>query len=116
MVVSRRDEGPPLEVSVERLLGRDVRDGDGEVLGHIADICAGDENGEFVVRYYLVVPARRAYRVSLRSLALEVLKLFRLPLGGHAYRIPWEEMDLSDPSRPRVRRRRAELARFEGGR
>ena len=66
--------------------------------------------------YYLVVPARRAYRISVRSLLLEVLKLFRLPLGGRAYRIPWEDMDVSDPERPRVRVRKGEMERFEGGR
>ena len=104
------------ELSVELLMGRDVRDADGEVLGHIADLRAGDEDGELVVRYYLVVPARGAYRISVRSLLLEVLKLFRLPLGGKEYRIPWDEMDLSDPGRPRVRLRKEHMERFVGGR
>ena len=105
-----------VELSAELLLGRDVRDADGEVLGQIADLCARDEDGELVVRYYLVVPVRGAYRISVRTLLLEVLKLFRLPLGGQGYRIPWDEMDLSDPGRPRVRRRKEHMERFVGGR
>jgi hypothetical protein len=113
--VSDRGEAASVELRAERLFGRDVRDGDGKVLGHIGDICTGDDHGELVVRYYLVVPARRAYRISARSLLPEVLKLFRLPLGGPGYRIPWNEMDLSDPARPRVRLRGAELKEFEEG-
>ena len=105
-----------VELSAELLMGRDVRDAGGEVLGHIADLCAGDEDGELVVRYYLVVPARGAYRISVRSLLLEVLKLFRVPLGGQGYRIPWDQMDLSDPGRPRVRLRKEQLGRYVGQR
>lgn len=99
------------ELAAELLLGREVRDSNNEVLGRIADICAGDDDGELVVRYYLVGPARGTYRVSLASIVLEVLRLFRLPLGRPSLLIPWSEMDLSDPVRPRVRLPRSELGR-----
>jgi hypothetical protein len=98
------------ELSAELLLGREVRDSRDEALGRITDICAGDDDGELVVRYYLVGPARGAYRVSLTSIVLEVLRLFRLPLGRPSYLVPWSEMDLSDPTRPRVRVPQSELA------
>ena len=98
------------ELSAELLFGREVRDSHGEVLGHITDICAGDEGGEFVVRYYRVGPTRGRYRLSLDTTILETLRLLLLPLGRPGYIIPWSEMDLSDPSRPRVRLPRSELA------
>jgi hypothetical protein len=98
------------ELSVELLFGREVRDSRNEVLGRITDICAGDEDGEFVVRYYLVGPAHGTYRLSLASIALEVLRLFRLPIGRPKYVVPWSEMDLSDPMRPRVRLPKSELS------
>jgi hypothetical protein len=98
------------ELSVELLLGREVRDSRNEVLGRITDICAGDDDGELVVRYYLVGPARGTYRVSFASIALEVLRLFRLPIGSPRYLVPWSEMDLSDPGRPRVRLEKSELS------
>lgn len=91
------------ELSAELLLGREVRDSDNEVLGRITDICAGEDNGELVVRYYLLGTARGTYRVSLGSIILDVLRLFRLPLGRPRYLVPWSEMDLSDPARPRLR-------------
>jgi hypothetical protein len=99
-----------IELSVELLFGREVRDSHNEVLGRITDICAGDEDGELVARYYLVGPARGTYRVSLASIVLEVLRLFRLPIGRPRYLVPWSEMDLSDPERPRVRLRKSELS------
>ena len=91
------------EMSAELLLGREVRDSDNEVLGRITDICAGEDEGELVVRYYLLGTARGTYRVSLGSIILDVLRLFRLPLGRPRYLVPWSEMDLSDPARPRLR-------------
>ena len=91
------------ELSAELLFGREVRDSDDRVLGRITDIRAGDDDGELVVRYYLVGTARGTYRVSFASIILEVLRLFRLPLGRPRYLVPWSEMDLSDPARPRVR-------------
>lgn len=99
-----------IELSVELLLGREVRDSHGEVLGRIMDICAGDEDGEFVVRYYRVGPARGTYRLSLYGILLELPRLLRLPLHRPSYAVPWSEMDLSDPMRPRARITRSELA------
>jgi hypothetical protein len=97
------------ELSVELLFGREVRDSHNHVLGRITDICAGADEGEFVVRYYLVSPARGTYRVLLASMVYEVLRLFRLPLGRPGYIVPWSEMDLSNPLQPRVRLPRSEL-------
>ena len=97
-------------LAVELLFGLDVRDSRGEVLGRITDICAGDEGGELVVRFYRVGPARGRYRLSLDTTVLETLRLLLLPLSRPGYIIPWSEMDLSDPLQPRVRLPRSELA------
>jgi hypothetical protein len=98
------------EVSAELLLGREVRDSNGEALGRITDICAGDDDGELVVRYYRVSPARGRYHLSLRSILPAVLRMLRLPLRRPSYSIAWNEMDLSDPTRPRARLARSALA------
>ena len=60
------------ELSVELLLGREVRDCENEVLGRLTDIRAGDEGGEFVVRCYVVGSAWGTDRVSLPGIVLEV--------------------------------------------
>ena len=97
------------ELSAELLFGLEVRDSNGEDLGRIMDICAGEDDGDLVVRYYRVGPARGRYRLSVDTTILEVLRLLRLPLGRPSYIIPWSEMDLSDPERPRARVPRSAL-------
>ena len=97
------------ELLAEQLLGRRVRDANDEVVGHIVDMCAGDEGGDLVVRYYLVGPRWGAGRLSLSNVGTRVLSLLRIPLVGRSYEVPWQDMDLSDPERPRVRKQKSDL-------
>ena len=106
----------PAEMQAEQLLGREVRDPENETLGRVVDIRAGDDGGEFVVRYYLVGPVRSSARLSVSNLAAQVLLLLGLPLGTRSYAVPWEDMDLSDPLRPRVRRPKSALPLVGTGR
>ena len=99
----------PAEMQAEQLLGREVRDPENEALGRIVDIRAGDDGGEFVIRYYLVGPVRSSARLSVSNLAAQVLSLIGLRMGARSYAVPWEDMDLSDPVRPRVRRPKGAL-------
>jgi len=103
------------ELLAEQLFGRAVRDAENEVLGRIVDIRAGDEEGDFVVRYYLVGPARNASRLSIDNLAYRMLALLGLDFGARSYAVPWQDMDLSDPLRPRVRKVRSALSLFRPG-
>ena len=97
------------ELLAEQLLGRQVLDASDEVLGHIVDMCAGDEGGDLVVCCYLVGPRWAAGRLSLSNLGTRVLSLLRIPLGARSYEVPWQDMDLSDPERPRVRKQKSAL-------
>jgi hypothetical protein len=100
---------PGRELFAEQLLGREVRDPGNDVLGRIVDICVGDEGGDLVVRHYLVGPARSSSRLSVSNLAFQMLSLLGLPFGARSYAVPWHDMDLSDPLRPRVRRPKGAL-------
>ena len=114
---ARKVSTPPgRELTAEQLFGREVLDAGGEALGRIVDICAGDDGGEFVVRYYLVGPVRSASRLSVSNLAAQVLALLGLPLGTRSYAVPWSDMDLSDPKRPRARRPKGALPLAAPGR
>ena len=104
------------EMPAEQLLGREVRDPGNESLGRIVDIRAGDDGGELVVRYYLVGPVRSSARLSVSNLAAQVLSLIGLRLGARSYAVPWEDMDLSDPLRPRARRPKSALHLVGSGR
>ena len=80
----------PNEVAFELLLGRPVTDVAGESLGRLQEVVAEHEGDELLVR--------------------GLCGLF----GGadHTLTVPWDAMDLSDPSRPRCTLRRAEVERL----
>jgi sporulation protein YlmC with PRC-barrel domain len=98
------------EVHIELLIQCCVVDQKGEKIGRITDICCEKKGGEWVVVEYLAAGAVKLF--SARGLALWLIHLF----GGHHFvhglRIPWEQLDLSDPDHPRLRCRRDELKRI----
>lgn len=89
------------EINVELLIGRKVVDSDGKKVGRIEEISAerGDESC-----------AVEAYYVGTRALLVRIAQ-WAAPSGASGYieskmlrpfRIPWDQMDLSDPERPRT--------------
>lgn len=66
------------QITLSALVGRKVRDADGEVVGRVKELTAEialDEGSEYVVREFRV--------------------------GSHT--VPWELLDLRDPANPRLR-------------
>ena len=107
-----RSDGEMTEIPVELLLGKRVVDSEGKNLGRIHEIDAERNEDSCVVdTYYVGGPAiivriaRWAVPNSLSS-KLES-KLFR------PFRVPWDEMDLSDPRHPRTTVKKSELERGE---
>ena len=101
----------PREVPFESLIGRRVCDANGESIGRIEDICAGDVGGELAVRFFLVGPFGAASRLLATNVLLRVLRLLGISTDDASYIVPWEAMDLSDPEHPRAHRVKAELER-----
>ena len=104
----------PSEVRLELLVNRKVYDADGECIGRIEEVRAEVDGADHVVREFHVGKVAVAERLfgggrMTRSLLRR--------LGGHrlwhGYVVPWRDMDLSDPTRPRVRRRESELKSLE---
>jgi hypothetical protein len=83
-------------VHVELLLGRLVRDSEGAKVGRIFAVHAEVEGEDCVVREY-----------ELGASAL--LGQLGIPRWRKPLRVPWDQLDLSDPERPRLRCRRDEL-------
>lgn len=104
---------PAREVRLELLVGRKVFDAAGECVGRIEEVRAEVDGPDHVVREFhvgkLAVFERLLEGRLLRAL-LRRLSAHRLWTG---YVVPWQEMDLSDPERPRARRRKAELKRLD---
>jgi hypothetical protein len=77
-------------VRVQDLIGRAVRDGDDNVVGRIQEITAHWRGDECYIDEF-----------ELGGQAL----LERLGIGGkrEPRKVPWQEMDLTDPEKPRLR-------------
>lgn len=99
------------EIHLEQLLGRKVRDPDGRSAGSIEEVVAEERDGEWVVVEYLTGPEGMLARLSSLQLGLWVVDLLGASKSPGGYRIPWDQLDLSDPTRPRVRCRTRELRR-----
>lgn len=97
------------EVSLELLLGRRVRDAAGGAVGRIEEVRAEGQDGAMVIREYLLGPAGLMERLSAWSVGTAILRLLGASKLAGGYRVPWEQMDLTDPEHPRLRCARHEL-------
>jgi sporulation protein YlmC with PRC-barrel domain len=98
-----------MEVNVERLLGTMVRDVDGEDVGRIEELRVERHENACLVEAYLVGASALVQRLS----AWTLVRPIRRSLLGHniysVFRIPWQDMDLSDPRQPRLRTAKRDL-------
>ena len=78
------------EINVELLIGRKVFDADGRAVGRIEEILAIEKGDELVVSEYHV----GAYGL------MERLAAYHIGRVRDPKRIPWQELDLSDPRKP----------------
>ena len=102
------------EVRLERLLGRKVVDAAGEVIGRleevIAEVRVHARGSDHVVREFHVGKYAMLERLGAGPLGRELVRLLGVRHEGYA--VPWEEMDLSEPERPRVRVGKSRLKRL----
>ena len=106
----RAAAGAGRELHVELLLGRKVVDASGEVVGRIEEVVAEVEDGEPVVRHFLVGKYALIDRLGGGRLARALARLLARGRAYEGYAIPWDAIDLSDPEHPRTRVPKHELA------
>ena len=84
-------------VHVELLFGRRVHDANGKVAGRIETMRATWKGDSCVVDEYHLGTA-----ALLEKLGITAGRL--IGIGSHEpLRVPWDQMDLSDPDRPRLK-------------
>jgi hypothetical protein len=92
-----------MEINAELLIGRKVRDVDGETVGRIEEFKVERDIRSLVLDSYLVGSSALIERLSAWTLVRPIARA----LHGHRfyslYHVPWQEMDLSDPRHPRLR-------------
>jgi hypothetical protein len=102
---------PRHHVRLHRLLGRQVDDSQGKPAGHLEEARGRVVNGRCVVDEFLLGKGGLMERLSVADLSMAPLRLLGAPHAANAYRIPWQQMDLTDPARPRLRCTMDELKR-----
>ena|SRR2546426_8888102 len=90
-------------IRLHKLLNHDVLDTAGRHAGRIEEVRATVRGGECLVEEYLLGSEGLLERLSIADMAMLLLR----PLGGgrppRGHHVPWHQMDLSDPDRPRLR-------------
>jgi len=100
------------QIHVELLIGRQVIGVTGKPVGWLEEIVVDLEKGRCAVTEYHVGAYAFFERLSAWVIGRTILKLFGARRGG--YRVPWNELDLSDEARPKLRCAISELHRLPG--
>ena len=85
----------------ELLLGKKVLALDGQSIGRLEEIWTQTNRGHFFVSEFLVGSYAVLERLAAWSIGRAVLRLFGAK-RDEGYRIRWDQLDLSDPERPRL--------------
>jgi hypothetical protein len=100
-------------IHLEQILSRRVLDPAGKYAGRIEEVLAERQGERWVVTEYLLGAGGLKERLSIVGAAAWLVDI----LGGHgnptSHRVPWDQMDLSDPKRPRLKCPADALAKFE---
>jgi sporulation protein YlmC with PRC-barrel domain len=91
------------EISVELILNRRVYALNGRNIGRIEEVRVENRRGECVVTEYLVGVYALFERLAAYSIGRSILRTLRLSRRGEGYRIAWNQLDLSDPEKPRLK-------------
>jgi len=92
-----------VEVNVELLLGTQVRDIDGEKVGRIQELRVDRHDKSCVVESYLIGASALIERLSAWTLVRPITRALHARHLYRLYVVSWQEMDLTDPKRPKLR-------------
>ena len=98
-----------MELNAELLIGTRVVDSDGESIGRIEEFRVEREEKACLVNAYLIGVSALVDRLSAWTLVRPINKFLHSHKLYSVYEIPWQDMDLTDPSHPRLRTARRDL-------
>ena len=110
MVVSA-SESPAREIHVEALVGRALRDVDGRKVGRVEELVVEQLDAHWLVVEVHVGVGALIERIVELSTLVPMMSALRRRLSKR-YRVPWQQLDLSDPDRPRALVRLGDLKRL----
>jgi hypothetical protein len=98
-----------MDVHAELLLGAKVRDVDGKVVGRIEEFRVNNTDKACLVESYLIGASALIERLSAWTLVRPVARALHARKLYYVYDVRWQDMDLSDPKRPKLRIAKGEL-------
>lgn len=98
-----------MDANVELLLGAKVYDVNGEKVGRIEEFRAEHDSDSCRIESYLVGASALVERLSAWSLVRPIKRALKSRHIYSIFEVPWHEMDISDPKRPRLRVAKADL-------
>jgi sporulation protein YlmC with PRC-barrel domain len=101
------------ELNADLLIGRRVYALNGRSIGRLQDIRVEMRADECVVTEYLVGVYGLFERLAASDIGRTVLRTLRAGRSGGGYAVPWSQLDLSDPRRPRLRCPLEDLPRID---
>ncbi|HJP86378.1 MAG TPA: PRC-barrel domain-containing protein [Gemmatimonadaceae bacterium] len=91
-----------MDINVELLLGTKVYDVNGEKVGRIEELRAEQKGKSCYVESYMIGASALVERMSAWTLVRPIKRMLKARHVYSAFEVPWQEMDLSDPKRPRL--------------
>jgi sporulation protein YlmC with PRC-barrel domain len=98
-----------METKVELLLGRKVRDAEGETVGRIEEIRVERKDNVLSVEAYLMGASALVDRLSAWTLVRPIKSLLKNRHIYSLYDVPWQDMDLTDSTHPVLRTAKRDL-------
>jgi len=95
-------------VHVELLNARRVHDANGKFVGRIGAIIAHRRGHDYFVEEYHLGPA-----AWLEQLGISTARIIGWRHGYEPLKVPWQQLDLSDPHQPKLRCTLEELKKMQ---
>jgi sporulation protein YlmC with PRC-barrel domain len=103
------------ELQLLEILGKKVVDCEGRYAGRLEEIEAERGENESLIESYFVVHRGLIDRIQTWALAAPIQKSIPVREKSRPYRVPWDQMDMSDPEHPRILVPQSELSRVRSG-
>jgi hypothetical protein len=98
-----------MDVHVELLLGTLVHDINDEVVGRIEEFRARQKGDSCYVESYMIGASALIERMAAWTLVRPIRRMLKSRNIYSAFEVPWQDMDLSNPKRPRLRIAKSDL-------
>ena len=100
-------------IHLEDLLSRQVLDCEGKPAGRIEEFIAYRRDGQYVVEEIHLGREAFCERLGIAQFALPLMRSLGASSRNASHKVRWDQLDLSDPAKPRLKVLASELRQIE---